>query len=109
MKALEILNNDNIFDDTYVSENNYKKLINEAIEELEVIQDIILEKDEALDVERLLFKNKLEALENRSCESCKYSKDIFSYTYPLCTEDENNPFQIHNIEKLKCNKWKNKC
>ena len=51
----------------------------------------------------------LEALENRSCESCKYSKDIFSYTYPLCTEDENNPFQIHNIEKLKCNKWKNKC
>lgn len=25
MKALEILNNDNIFDETYVSENNYKK------------------------------------------------------------------------------------
>ena len=85
------------------------KEIEKLVAELEALQDIILEKDEALDVERLLFKNKLEALENRSCESCKYSKDIFSYTYPLCTEDENNLFQIHNIEKLKCNKWKNKC
>lgn len=48
MKALAILNNDNIFDDTYVSENNYKKLINEAISEL-------------------------EALENRSCNNCRNS------------------------------------
>ena len=47
MKALEILNNDNIFDENYVAENNYKKLINEAIKELEELQ-------------------------NRSCENCKY-------------------------------------
>ena len=107
MKALEILKEIRNIETEYDHRKEHR--FDEAIKELEVIQDIILEKDEALDIERLLFKNKLESLENRSCESCKYSKDIFSYTYPLCTEDENNPFQIHNIEKLKCNKWKNKC
>ena len=113
MKALDILNNDNIFDDTYVSENNYKKLINEAIEELEVIQDVILEKDEALDVERLLFKNKLEALENRSCESCKYSFDIFTGIDDsllgedfICTKLEVD--KVFNKD-FYCSEWESKC
>ena len=101
MKALDILNNDNIFDDTYVSENNYKKLINEAIEELEVIQDIILEKDEALDVERLLFKNKLEALENRSCESCKRKKHCYIWDYV--------GIPIYSLKDFWCNRWESKC
>jgi len=71
MKALDILNNDNIFDDTYVSENNYKKLINEAIEEL-------------------------EALENRSCEGCKYVNNEFAH----CIECSR--FYLDNYEESKC-------
>ena len=80
---------------------------------IQVLKNCLKYSDYGNDIEEKEYIRKaiaeLEALENRSCESCKYSKDIFSYTYPLCTEDENNPFQIHNIEKLKCNKWKNKC
>ena len=38
MKALEILKNDNIFDENYVAENNYKELIKESIKELEELQ-----------------------------------------------------------------------
>ena len=40
MKALEILNNDNIFDERYLSENRYlKDDIREAIKELEELQN----------------------------------------------------------------------
>lgn len=46
--------------------------------------------------------------ENRSCKNCKYCEVVFSYTYPLCVEDINKPFQIHNNEKLSCNKWESK-
>lgn len=42
MKALEILNNDNIFDERYLSENRYlKDDIRKAIEELEELQNNI--------------------------------------------------------------------
>ena len=44
----------------------------------------------------------LEALQQRSCEGCKYSTKVFSYVYPLCTRDEQYPFQIHNKEVLAC-------
>ena len=49
MKALEILNNDNIFDERYLSENRYlKDDIIEAIKELEAL----------------------------SCDNCKYNIDV---------------------------------
>ena len=45
----------------------------------------------------------LEALQQvKSCEGCKYCAKVFSYTYPLCTRDEQSPFQIHNKEVLAC-------
>ena len=44
----------------------------------------------------------LEALQHRSCDGCKYCAKVFSYTYPLCTRDEQSPFQIHNKEVLAC-------
>lgn len=50
----------------------------------------------------------LEELQNRSCKNCKYCEVVFSYTYPLCVEDINKPFQIHNNEKLSCNRWESK-
>lgn len=71
MKAIQVLKNCLKYSD-YGNDIEEKEYIRKAIAELEVIQDIILEKDEALDIERLLFKNKLEALENKSCENCKY-------------------------------------
>ena len=83
---------------------------------LEILTDNYISVASDIDTEMALYYqdhiqiaiSELEALENRSCESCKYSKDVFSYTYPLCIKDENNPFQIHNIEKLKCNRWESK-
>lgn len=77
MKAIQVLKNCLKYSD-YGNDIEEKEYIRKAIAEIEVIQDIILEKDEALDIERLLFKNKLESLENRSCERCKYSFDIFT-------------------------------
>ena len=68
MKAIHILKI--VLKDTVMSSE--KEYIRKAIAELEVIQDIILEKDEALDIERLLFKNKLEALENKSLNLSRY-------------------------------------
>ena len=44
-------------------------------------------------------------LESRTCSNCKYCKEVFSYTYPLCVEQEEEPFQIHNQHKTKCDKW----
>ena len=75
MKALEILNNGNIFDESYVSENNYQKLINEAISEL-------------------------EALENRSCDSCK-TKNC-SVRRILVEKDEIS------TDYFNCNDWESK-
>ena len=50
----------------------------------------------------------LEALQNRNCSNCKYCMYVYSYIYPLCTENESEPFQIHSSEKLKCDKWSSK-
>ena len=75
MLALEILNNDNIFDESYISENNYQKLIKEAIKEL-------------------------EALENRSCEGCKYHLSD-NGNYPLHPCGECSRFYSDN--------WESKC
>ncbi len=85
MKALEILRNNNIFDESYVSENNLQNKISEAIEEL-------------------------EALEARSCESCKYNtyRDEFSHN---CTHssimDYNEGYWLEF--DFCCNKWESKC
>ena len=79
MKALKILN-------LAFDESNFQSLrgeINEAIAEL-------------------------EALQNRNCSNCKYCMYVYSYIYPLCTENESEPFQIHSSEKLKCDKWSSK-
>ena len=75
MLALEILNNDNIFDESYISENNYQTLIKEAIKEL-------------------------EALENRSCEGCKYHLSD-NGNYPLHPCGECSRFYSDN--------WESKC
>jgi predicted nuclease with TOPRIM domain len=82
LKGLEILKEGLEFMEKAikVNPNSVKELqseiniYNEAIEELKAVQDIILEKNEALEVERLLFKNKFEEINNRSCESCKTNK-----------------------------------
>lgn len=89
MKALDILNNDNIFDESYVSENNYQKLINEAIAEL-------------------------KALENRSCDSCKHWNDNcinlsvnttgFCMYYGIC----NGDFEEDMKNVFCCKKWESK-
>ena len=64
LKALGILTNDNIFDERYISENEYyKKEIEEAIKEL-------------------------EELENRSCNTCK--SNFCSIKRILIREDEIN-------------------
>lgn len=41
MRALWILENDNIFDENYISENNLKEYINEAIKELRDLKNEI--------------------------------------------------------------------
>lgn len=69
MKAIQVLKNCLKYSD-YGNDIEEKEYIRKAIAELEVIQDIILEKDEALDIERLLFKNKFKELNNRSCMNC---------------------------------------
>lgn len=86
MKAIQVLKNCLKYSD-YGNDIEEKEYIRKAIAELEVIQDIILEKDEALDIERLLFKNKLESLENRNCDGCKYYlSDNGNYPLEPCGE-----------------------
>ena len=48
----------------------------------------------------------MEELNSRNCETCIYCKDVYSYTYPLCIYNENEPFQIHNKKVLKCSMYK---
>ena len=43
----------------------------------------------------------LEELNNRSCDNCEYCKNIYSYTYPLCVYNENEPFQLHKKRSIK--------
>ena len=54
------------------------------------------------------LEEELKALQQRSCGGCKYCTNVFSYTYPLCTKDEQYPFQIHNKEVLFCNRYEPK-
>jgi hypothetical protein len=54
-------------------------------------------------------KDAIKEIQNReisNCDSCVFCKKVFSYTYPLCNFNENEPFQIHNSNKLKCNDHK---
>jgi hypothetical protein len=71
MKALKILKKYGHLINQYTMDL-VSKDIHEAIKELEAIQDIMLEKDEALEIERLLHKQKIEDLDNRSCDGCKH-------------------------------------
>jgi chromosome condensin MukBEF complex kleisin-like MukF subunit len=89
------------------------KEIEKLVAELEALQDIILEKDEALEIERLLFKKKLQALENRSCERCKYSFDIFTGIDDsllgedfICTKLKVD--KVFNKD-FYCSEWESKC
>lgn len=80
MKALEILNNDNIFDERYLSENRYlKDDIREAIKELEELQ-------------------------NRSCENCKYFTSTPNTNKYDCCEKGISDTSI----SFCCNKWEAK-
>ena len=80
---------------------------------LEKIKDMI-DFCDATGCHRALYESlkavetELEALQSRSCEGCKYCTNVFSYTYPLCTKDEQYPFQIHNKEVLFCNRYEAK-
>ena len=78
MKALEILNNDNIFDERYLSENNryLKDDIREAIKELEEMQ-------------------------NRTCENCKYFTSSPNTNKYDCCEKGISDTSI----SFCCNKW----
>lgn len=67
MKAIRALKI--VLKDTVMS--GERAYLEECIKELETMQDIILEKEEALEIERFMFKNKLEELNNRSCDSCR--------------------------------------
>lgn len=112
MKALEILKEIRNIETEYDHRKEHR--FDEAIKELEVIQDIILEKDEALDIERLLFKNKLESLENRNCENCKHLKITNSeWGYNGCNHQDiydcydDGSYVIP--KDFSCNRWKSKC
>jgi len=81
MKALEILNNINVWGDV----TEVEEQINEAIVEI-------------------------EALENRSCGDCKFCKDTYvinigSYT---CHNIKSWMNQSNIIKDFCCNKWENK-
>lgn len=118
MKALNLLTiyKDLLLNETMIDESE----ITEAIAEGEGIKDILLEKDEALAIERLMYKKLLEKnkelsdqlalnnpFENRSCDSCKYWNYQFTYSlYKSCT------FGLieHSYEEssFSCNKWEPK-
>ncbi len=82
MKSLEILQEglEFMIKAIKVNPNSVKELqseidiYNEAILELQVIQDIIEEKDEIIEADRIIFKSKLQELENRSCSNCNNFK-----------------------------------
>ena len=81
-------------------------IYNEAILELQVIQDIIEEKDEIIEADRIIFKSKLQELENRSCDSCICWDNVensklktISYCRFLSTGTKNSFY---------CNEWENK-
>ena len=44
----------------------------------------------------------------KTCKDCKYLKNVYSYIYPLCTFNSNEPFQVHNINILKCDNLEEK-
>lgn len=114
MKALEILKkikyDYSICDNNMVLDNNVTNvLVDEAIKELEAIQDIILEKDESLEVERFLHKQKIEDLNNRRCSNCKYVRnDTLGYNYCNCAVSPLSSciFPLH--PGFCCNKWESK-
>lgn len=77
MKALAILEKLAIKKTGYASQkekDEARTFYREAIKELQVIQDIIEEKDEIIETDRIIFKSKLEELENRSCSNCNNFK-----------------------------------
>ena len=94
MKALEMLYRDKkwIEEECDISKISIER-VKTTIKDLVEINEAIAE---------------LEALQHRSCEGCKHYTEVFSYVYPLCTRDEQYPFQIHNKEVLLCNKYESK-
>lgn len=134
MKALHILKT--VLKDTIMSRE--KEYISEAINELEqiqdrilqleieetdkIVQDIMLEKDEALAIERLMYKKLLEKnkelsdqialnnpFKNRSCEDCKFKYVVDS----MCTECRCNESPIDYIDfdcfpLFSCSEWEPK-
>lgn len=81
MKALQILENDNIFDERYISENIfYKEEIKEAIKEL-------------------------EELENRNCGNCKHYKQSSHQIYKTCFLIKTNGFNLESNVDFYCNRW----
>ena len=108
MKALDIL--------IYILEcggmihvdRGFMSNVSKAVEEL---KEHLSDKDDQikwLREELKYHEAELEALQQRSCESCKHCTKVFSYVYPLCTRDEQYQFQIHNKEVLLCNKYESK-
>ena len=82
MKAIEILNNINVWGDV----TEVEEQINEAIKEL-------------------------EELENRSCSNCKYNKeqDIFMIFCDRVMCEDGSKMMWHSfIKHFGCKKWENK-
>ena len=82
MKAIEILNNINVWGDV----TEVEEQINEAIKEL-------------------------EELENRSCSNCKYNKeqDNFMIFCDCVMCEDGSKMMWHSFTKhFCCNKWENK-
>ena len=87
-------------------------LYEEAIAELKLIQDIILEKDEALEIERLLFKNKLEALIEKDktvCNNCIYANKNMIKDKIVCDIFVSTNRKGTVEKDFGCNKGKTKC
>ncbi len=90
LKALEILRenkraimifidsfaDDQKDDDEYISANKYLVQLDDGIRELERLKDIIYEKDK-----------KLEELQNRSCNKCKFKDKNRTYMCNVATQD----------------------
>ena len=88
MKAIELLK-DYIEDESRLGDLNYAHYsniidyVNEAIVELEDIQ-------------------------NRSCDNCKHYKQSSSQDYKSCYEIKINGFNLESEKDFYCNKWESK-
>ena len=99
MKALEILNK-------YKSEQKF--LLNRMKQSLPH-RDIRIINDDIESCEIAI--EELEALENRSCDNCKYKSSNYDKSITWCINEKVNKSNLHDLiieDDFYCNKWESK-